>query len=169
MSELKFHPLRPFDESFFKTANLRVSVPMVAQCKPEQLMATLAADTIWTEWAPMLKKVEWTSPKPYAQGATRTVYLAGNQAVKEVFFIWKENEQVAFYVEEATINGINAFGENYEISVLPDGRTQLIWTVAIDVTGIGKLFIPVSAFFMRLIFKRWLKKYQALLEAGRWK
>lgn len=167
MSELKFHPLRPFDESFFKTANLRVSVPMVAKCTPEQLMATLAADTIWTEWAPMLKKVEWTSER--GLNATRTVHLAGNQAVKEVFFIWKENQQVAFYVEEATINGIEAFGENYEISVLPDGRTQLIWTVAIDVSGIGKLFIPVSRFFMKLTFKRWLKKYAQLLEQGRWK
>lgn len=167
MSELKFHPLRPFDESFFKTANLRVSVPMVAKCSPEQLMATLAADSIWTEWAPMLKRVEWTSER--GLNATRTVYLAGNQAVKEVFFIWKENQQVAFYVDEATINGIEAFGENYEISVLPDGRTQLIWTVAIEVSGIGKLFIPVSRFFMRLTFKRWLKKYAQLLEQGRWK
>lgn len=167
MSELKFHPLRPFDESFFKTANLRVSVPMVAKCSPEQLMATLAADSIWTEWAPMLKRVEWTSER--GLNATRTVYLAGNQAVKEVFFIWKENQQVAFYVDEATINGIEAFGENYEISVLPDGRTQLIWTVAIEVSGIGKLFIPVSRFFMTLTFKRWLKKYAQLLEQGRWK
>lgn len=167
MSELKFHPLRPFDESFFTTANLRVSVPMVAKCSPEQLMATLAADSIWTEWAPMLKRVEWTSER--GLNATRTVYLAGNQAVKEVFFIWKENQQVAFYVDEATINGIEAFGENYEISVLPDGRTQLIWTVAIEVSGIGKLFIPVSRFFMTLTFKRWLKKYAQLLEQGRWK
>lgn len=167
MSELTFHPLRPFDESFFKTANLRVSVPMVAKCSPEQLMATLAADSIWTEWAPMLKRVEWTSER--GLNATRTVYLAGNQAVKEVFFIWKENQQVAFYVDEATINGIEAFGENYEISVLPDGRTQLIWTVAIEVSGIGKLFIPVSRFFMTLTFKRWLKKYAQLLEQGRWK
>ena len=72
-------------------------------------METLAGDVVWTQWAPALKKVEWTSPKPYGQGAKRTVHLAGGQAVKENFFIWKDKEQVAFYVEEGTISVIESF------------------------------------------------------------
>lgn len=161
-----FKPLQPITESFFKTANLRASASMEAHCPPERLMETLAGDVVWTQWAPALKKVEWTSPKPYGQGAKRTVHLAGGQAVKENFFIWKPNEQVAFYVEEATLGGMDSFAENYEITVLNNGQTtRLVWTVAIQVTGIGALLIPMSRFFMELFFKRWLQNYKRILES----
>ena len=162
-----FKPLKPITEAFFKTANLRASASMEANCPPERLMETLAGDVVWTQWAPALKKVEWTSPKPYGQGATRTVHLLGGQAVKENFFIWKDKEQVAFYVEEGTMPGIESFAENYEITVLNNGQTtRLVWTVAIQVTGIGALFAPVSCFFMELTFKRWLQNYKRILEQG---
>lgn len=161
-----FKLLKPITSSFFNTANLIASASMEANCPPERLMETLAGDVVWTQWAPALKKVEWTSPKPYGQGAKRTVHLVGGQAVKENFFIWKPNEQVAFYVEEATLPGIDSFAENYEITVLNNGQTtRLVWTVAIQVTGIGALFIPVSRFFMVLTFKRWLQKYKQILES----
>ncbi|HQQ63669.1 MAG TPA: SRPBCC family protein [Pseudomonadales bacterium] len=163
---LNFKPLKPITEAFFKTANLRATAVMEANCTPERLMETLAGDTVWTEWAPMLKKVEWTSPKPYGPGAKRTVYLAGGQAVKENFFIWEPNRHVAFYVEEGTMSGMDSFAENYEIDVLDNGKAvRLTWTVAIQVTGAGVLFIPVSRFFMELTFKRWLKTYKRILES----
>lgn len=161
-----FKPLKAIDEHFFKTANLIASATMEAHCPPERLMETLAGDVVWTQWAPALKKVEWTSPKPYGQGSKRTVHLQGGQAVKENFFIWKPNEQVAFYVEEATLPGIESFAENYEITVLNNGQTtRLVWTVAIQVTGIGAWFIPLSRFCMAFTFKRWLQKYKQILES----
>ncbi len=161
-----FKPLKPVTEEFFKTANLRAIAVMEADCTPEKLMETLAGDVVWTQWAPALKKVEWTSPKPYGQGAKRTVHLAGGQAVKENFFIWKDKEQVAFYVEEGTISGIESFAENYIIEQINGGRTvRMTWTVAIQVTGIGALFIPVYRFFMEVFFKRWLGNYKRILES----
>jgi hypothetical protein len=163
-----FKPLKAVDESFFRTANLIASATMEANCPPERLMETLAGDVVWTQWAPVLKKVEWTSAPPHGQGSKRTVHLAGGQAVKENFFIWNTNQRVAFYVEEATISGIESFGENYDITVLNNGQSvHLKWTVALQVTGIGALFIPVSRFFMELCFKRWLQNYKRILETGK--
>ena len=163
---LNFKPLKPITEEFFKTANLRATAVMDANCSAEKLMETLAGDVIWTQWAPALKKVEWTSSKPYGQGAKRTVYLAGNQAVKENFFIWKDKEQLAFYVEEGTMPGIESFAENYVIESINDGHAvRLTWTVAIQVIGIGALCIPVSRFFMEFTFRRWLANYKRILES----
>ena len=163
---LNFKPLKPITEEFFKTANLRATAVMDANCSAEKLMETLAGDVIWTQWAPALKKVEWTSSKPYGQGAKRTVYLAGNQAVKENFFIWKDKEQLAFYVEEGTMPGIESFAENYVIESINDGHAvRLTWTVAIQVIGIGALCIPVSLFFMEFTFRRWLANYKRILES----
>ena len=160
-----FKPLKPVGLDFFKTANLRVTTSFEAHCTPARLMETLSGDTVWTEWAPALKKVEWTCARPYGAGATRTVHLAGGQAVKENFFHWEEGKHIAFYVVEATIDGIESFAENYEIETRDNGtKTRLTWTVAIQVTGIGALFIPVSRFFMTVFFKRWMNNYKQLLE-----
>ena len=162
-----FKPLRPVGLNFFETANLRVTTHFEANCSRERLMETLRGDTVWTQWAPALKKVEWTCARPFGQGATRTVHLAGGQAVKENFFHWEEGKHIAFYVVEATIDGIESFAENYLIEACADGKkTRLTWTVAIQVTGVGALFIPVSRFFMTFFFKRWMNNYKQLLERG---
>lgn len=161
---LKFKPMKPVSLDFFSTANLRVTTVMDAKCSPERLMETLAGDSIWTEWATALTKVEWTCEKPYKQGSTRTVYMSGNQAVKENFFIWEDNKRVAFYVDESTMNGVESFAEDYIIEKTADG-TKLTWTVALQMAGIAVLFIPLSRIFMGLMFKRWLKNYKKILES----
>ncbi len=159
-----FKPLKPVSLDFFNEANLCVTTVMEARCTPQRLMETLEGDEVWTQWAPSLKKVEWTCEKPYGEGSTRTVYLAGDQAVKEVFFHWQANRRIAFYVEEGTLSGIDAFAEDYQIE--SDGEiTRLSWTVALQISGIGKLFLPLSRFFMGMMFRRWLKTYKQLLEA----
>ncbi len=159
-----FEVLKPVTLDFFNTANLRVTTVMDAKCSVERLMETLSGDTVWTEWAPAISKVEWTCDKPFKQGATRTVYLAGGNAVKENFFVWEEGEHIAFYVEESTMSGMVSFGEDYIIEKTADG-IRLTWTVAIQLTGIGAFFIPASRMVMGMMFKRWLKKYKKILES----
>ncbi|HQQ74868.1 MAG TPA: hypothetical protein PK031_06920, partial [Pseudomonadales bacterium] len=69
-------------------------------------------------------------------------------------------------VEEGTMPGLESFAENYVIEVINDGRAvRMTWTVAIQVTGIGALFIPVSRFFMEFTFRRWLATYKRILES----
>ncbi len=161
-----FKAMKPVTLDFFNNANLRVSTVMEANCTAQRLMETLAGDEIWTQWASALKKVEWTCKKPYKQGATRTVHLAGNQAVKENFFVWEDNKRIAFYVEEGTLSGIDSFAEDYIIEEFNDGNsTRLTWTVALQISGVGKYFMPLSRFFMGMLFKRWLKNYKKILES----
>ncbi len=161
----KFKPMKPVTPDFFNTANLIVTTVMEANCGPEKFMETLSGDTVWTEWAPSLKAVEWTSEKPFAKGATRTVYLVGNHAVKEDFFIWEENKRIAFYVVESTMNGVESFAEDYVLDELGNNRTRLTWTVAMQLTGIGKFFTPFARIGMSFVFSRWLNSYRKILES----
>ncbi|MGD8318718.1 MAG: SRPBCC family protein [Myxococcales bacterium] len=161
----EFNKLEPIGLDFFDRAPLRVETTMTARCAPEDLMETLRGDTVWTEWASALKKVEWTSPKPYGQNATRDVTLAGGMVVREIFFHWKENERVAFYVAESTIPKLDVFAEDYRIERIDDDHTKLTWVVAIRNRGFMTVFNPVMPYLLKLIFKGWLKSYKKILEA----
>jgi len=161
----EFAKLQAIGLEFFDRAPLRVETSMVAKCAPEDFMETLRGDTVWTEWAPALKKVEWTSPEPYVQNATRDVTLAGGMIVREIFFHWKENERVAFYVTESNIPNLDVFAEDYRIERVSDDETKLTWVVAIQNRGFMTVLNPVMPFVLKLIFKGWLKSYKKILEA----
>lgn len=161
----EFKKLNPIGLDFFDRAPLRVETHITARCSPEDLMETIRGDTVWTEWAPALKKVEWTSGKPYAQNATRDVTLAGGMVVRELFFHWKENERVAFYVTESNIPNLDVFAEDYRIEKVGPNETKLTWVVAIQNRGFLTVFNSVMPYLLKLVFRGWLKSYKKILEA----
>ncbi|MAN73156.1 MAG: MxaD family protein [Henriciella sp.] len=77
----------------------------------------------WTKWLP-ITKVEWTSPKPYKVGTTRTVWI-GEQVVEEVFFAWEDTKRMAFYFDRTTLP-IKACVEDYRLQNVPGG-CRLDW------------------------------------------
>lgn len=84
--------------------------------------ALLDGDT-WTEWLP-ITKVEWTSPKPFGVGTTRTVWI-GDQVVEEVFFAWEDNKRMAFRFDRTTLP-VKACIEDYQLQNTPGG-CRLDW------------------------------------------
>jgi len=163
MAEL--HQLKPVALDFFESAPLRVRCTLEARCTPEVLFETLRGDSVWTEWAGVIRNVEWTSAEPYGKNATRDVTLTGNMLVRELFFHWEENERVAFYVTESTIPGLTKFAEDYRVERIGPNETRLVWTVAIENTGFMRHLNPVSKRIMKPIFDGWLRKYRRILEA----
>ena len=159
------HKLEPVTLDFFDTAPLRVQCTLEARCTPEVLFETLRGDTVWTEWAGVIQNVSWTSEAPYAKNSTRDVTITGNMMVRELFFHWEENQRVAFYVTESTIPGLTKFAEDYVVERMGPNETRLIWTVAIENTGLMKYLNPVTRVVMKQVFKGWLRRYKEILEA----
>ena len=157
--------LEPVTLDFFDTAPLRVRCTMVAKCTPEDLFDTLRGDTVWTEWAGVIQGVQWTSEKPYAENATRTVSLVGGVWVKELFFHWEENKRVAFYVTESNIPNLTRFAEDYLVERVGPDETRLTWTVAIENAGFMRYLNPITRLVLKPVFQGWLKKYERILEA----
>ena len=60
---------------------------------------------------------------------------------------------------------LEAFAEDYLIERLGPNETRLTWTVAITNTGFMSYLNPVTARVMKLVFRRWLKRYSEILEA----
>lgn len=133
-------------------------------CTPDQLFDVFEDATSWSKWALGIRGVEWTSPKPYGPGTTRTVRMAGGLEIYETFFEWTRGKQMAFSITGATQPVWRSFGENYDVVDLGAGRCTLTWTVAYEPRDtfrtIHFLVRPVMAFALGQYMRR-LEKYVA--------
>ena len=85
---------------------------------PQVVWNALLDGETWTKWLP-ITKVEWTSPKPFGVGTTRTVWI-GKQVVEEVFFAWDEGRRMAFRFDRTTLP-LKAGVEDYQVHPTADG------------------------------------------------
>lgn len=82
----------------------------------------------WTEWLP-LDSVEWTSPKPFGVGTTRTVYL-GKDVIEEEFFGWEDGKRMAFRFNASPFP-LSAAVEDYRLKDTSNG-CELLWTFKVS-------------------------------------
>ena len=98
----------------------------------DQVWESLASDRSMWDWGVGVKRLTWTSPRPFGVGTTREVVLPlGAMTVREKFFRWDEGKGYAFYVAEANRPGFVRFAEDYVIE--PDGDGCVFtWTIALE-------------------------------------
>lgn len=154
------HTCRKIDLSFFDTARERLKFDVELDCTPDRLFEILEDAEAWPRWARGLKRVEWTSPRPFGVGTTRTVDLLGGPQVYEEFIAWEHGTLLAFHFVGASERVWDAFGERYDVTPLPGGRCRWVWTVAYEPVGYyGKLH-PWIRPLMRWALGGFTKKLQ---------
>src|SRR5207302_1020870 len=107
-----------------------------------------------------IKSVQWTSPQPFGVGTTRTVTMVGKMVVDEEFIEWEPHRRMAFRFNEASMNGVSAFAERYDIEAVSAGQTHVTWVMAMAPRGISKLIVPATRWPMRRGFGRMLRKFK---------
>lgn len=126
-----WHSLEPVDASFFTAAPVLHRFPVKLTVSPQRVWESLASERSVADWG-MGVTVRWTSPRPFALGATREVVLpARSMTVREEFFRWDEGSGYSFFVREANRPGFVGLAENYEV-VADRSGTLLTWTIAIE-------------------------------------
>ena len=63
---------RKVGPSFFASAPARFEATVEVEATPQKIFEVFEDAHAWTVWALPIKKVEWTSPKPFGVGTTRT-------------------------------------------------------------------------------------------------
>jgi hypothetical protein len=53
--------------AFFTSAKLVIPSEIILPCSPETLFRCFEDADAWSEWVNVINKVEWTSPKPFAE------------------------------------------------------------------------------------------------------
>lgn len=132
----RWYPLAPADEQTFATAAHVYRYPVRLEAPPERVWESIASDKSLAAWPLGLRRLTWTSPRPFGVGTTREVVLPlGLMTVRERFFRWDEGKGYSFYVESADRPGLRQFAEDYVIE--PDGEGALFtWTIALQPRGL---------------------------------
>lgn len=158
------NPLDDIDVATIRQTRFSFSASVELDCTPEQLFEVFEDPHSWTVWAGAIQKVEWTSPKPFGVGTTRTVTMVGGMIGVEEFIAWDRGKHMAFKFTESNSKLITAFGEDYIVTDLGDGRCQLQWTMAMVPKGVSKVFLtgtkPLMGWFMQKLANN-LAKYIA--------
>ena len=78
-----------------QTKNIFVAKEII-KASPEQIFEVFEDAQAQTEWATPIKKVEWTSAKPYGIGTTRSVHMMGDVIGYQEFVEWGPGNHIAF-------------------------------------------------------------------------
>ena len=144
----------------FDTATQRFRFVRELDVSPEHLFAIFEDEVSWTVWCPGIDGVDWTSPRPFGVGTTRTVHLKGGLDVYERFIAWESGRRMAFVLDGASQEVWWTFGELYQVEALGGGRSRLAWTVAYEPRGVfAKIHFLVKP-FMRLALGWFMDRLQ---------
>ncbi len=146
-------PCEKLELSVFDSPECFVS-EVTLNCTPGALFACFEDAEAWTEWVPAIQNVKWTSPQPFRVGTTRDVTLSGDIIGYEEFIAWEPGKRMAFRFNEISKDRLLAFGEDYQVTDLGDGRCHLAWRVVIRQKGFMKLMAPL----LRPVMRRFLQK-----------
>lgn len=147
---MKMHPCEVVGLDYFSKAPCLYKAVVEINATPEQIFACFEDENSWPEWALPITKVDWLSPKPYGLGTTRRVtMLKGGLVGDEVFIGWDYPKHMAFCFTDCSQTLIGAFGEDYQVTPLDNGKTRVQWTMAMTPKGFGKFSLFVSGPFMQ--------------------
>lgn len=168
--DLPFVPCRPFGIEWFAKAPVRFDNTVELPISKARLFEVFEDPDSWARWATGIGSVEWTSPKPYGPGTTRTVTFWGGVKVYEDFFVYDpEAGEMAFCFYGTTEPIWTRFGEHYRVTALGPDRCRLEWTVGYDPTGVfGRIHWMVKpVMWFNLASYMWrLKSYVRRLGAA---
>ena len=130
----------------------------------------LPADTVWAEltrdgtldWCRGLE-ITWLSPRPFGVGTKRQAKLVGVLLrVHEEYFICEEGRRMAFFVTAVRPAAYRRSAEDYFVEPLGPDRCRFTWTLAFELTWLGKLNSPLSGPIIRRMFADTRRHFERL-------
>ena len=159
------YPCEPLPEDWFTTsAPVCLVFDVDLACTPDQLFTIFEDEHSWPKWAsPGINRVEWTSPRPFGVGTTRTVFLSSALAVYEEFTLWERGVTMSFFFVGTSQKIWRRFGELYEVHPT-DAGCHLRWTVAYDPLSWFGMLHPFVKPIMRFGLGSYLKNLKKYVE-----
>jgi hypothetical protein len=152
--------LPPADQAFLASAPSRFV---------DAIEVALPADTVWAEltrdaaldWCRGLE-ITWLSPRPFAVGTKRRATLLRLLRVDEEYFIWEEGRRMAFFVTAVRPPAYRRSAEDYLVEALGPDRCRFTWTLAFELTLLGKLNSPLTAPIIKRMFADTRRHFERL-------
>lgn len=136
----------------------------VVRATPEQIFDVFEDEHSWTVWAFPIQKVEWTSPKPFGVGTTRTVSMMGEMDGFEEFVAWERGKRMAFTFLGCSKDATEKFLEDYRVTDLGDGTCRVEWYMAMEPRGFSRHMMWMTRPVMRFANRRMFRKFKEYTE-----
>ncbi len=156
--KLPYFKTEPFGLEYFDNAPVTYVNEVELDMTPTQLFDVFEDAKSWPVWAKGIAKVDWTSPRPFNVGTTRTVTFIGGMEVYETFTAWESGKEMAFCFTGTTQEVWKQFGEHYSVEDLGEGRCKLRWVVAYEPTGTFAKLHSVIQPIMRRTFAWYMRR-----------
>ncbi|MEH6569334.1 MAG: SRPBCC family protein [Halioglobus sp.] len=137
----------------------------IVRATPEQIFEVFEDAHSWTQWAMPIQKVEWTSPKPFGVGTTRTVSMMGDMDGFEEFVAWERGKRMAFTFIGCSKDATEKFLEDYRVTDLGDGSCRVEWYMAMETRGFSRKLMWLTRPIMGWANRRMFKKFKTYTEA----
>jgi hypothetical protein len=149
----------PVDESFFDLAPFQLRGEFEVPRPASDVWAELTADEPLA-WCRILRRVTWTSPRPFGVGTTRTASaLGGLNVLHEEFFRWEEGRRKSFFVQEASLPLFSRFAEDYLVEPVSAGSCRFTWTIAAEPRPAARLGTPLNRRLLETLFRDTRRHY----------
>jgi hypothetical protein len=157
-------PGRPVDASFFDTAPMRFKNVVELDASPAEVFSIFEDGESWPHWFRAIRKVKWTSDRPYRVGTTRTAWL-WTVTLDEHFFRWEQNRRCSFYASAQSMPLAHALAEDYLLEEVAPGKTRFTYSVALEPRRMVTLGGPLSRMYFESMFKSACKNLQSYVKA----
>ncbi|MGB5813345.1 MAG: SRPBCC family protein [Polyangiales bacterium] len=124
---------------------------------PRQVFDVFEDPDSWPVWVRAIKRVTWTSPKPFGVGTTRDVEILGGLVTHERFFAWERDREMGFTFVGTNKPAVIGLAEHYSVEPLPGDRSRLVWRVAYEPTRLMRPLSPCTRPLVRLLGARIMK------------
>jgi uncharacterized protein YndB with AHSA1/START domain len=129
-------------------APLRVEARAQSCASPDKVFAVLADHEHWPEWFPRIRRVTVIGQQREGVGARRRVELRG-MTVDEEFIAWDVGARWTFTAYDARPRFTRSLVEDCVLTPLPDGGTDISYTMYMDPAGVVGFFIKRGVAAMR--------------------
>lgn len=128
----RWYPLAESDDDFLRSAEFRFAHTVEVPVPPEHVWEAFSADDALVSFTRAITCSDWTSPRPFGVGTTRTVTVGhGAASLRERFYRWDEGSRMTFSVEAANRPGFRRFAEDVALEPI-SGGTRFTWTFAVE-------------------------------------
>ena len=161
----KRHECRKVGLDFLDQTKNVFKAEEIVHATPEQIFEVFEDAHAWTVWAMPIQNVEWTTPKPFGVGTTRTVSMMGGMVGYEEFIAWKRGERMAFTFVACSEESVDSFLEDYRVTDLGDGTCRAEWYMALETKGFSAKMMWLTRPMMRAANRWMFRRFKHYVEA----
>ena len=158
------HALRSEDLAFLDTAPARQVHVAELDLPDHRVFDELAGHPEnWANWfRSIVRGCHYEGDPPYGVGAVRRIALRGGILAREIVLVRELNRRFAYRIDEINLTGVGAFMEEWVVEPTNDGRTEVRWVLAADMSKPMELLFQANRASIQHVYSRALKRMESV-------